>query len=140
MSDAKKPQLKFRLLQGSHAEEKVPGDPNTLTMYRQGDVFFSSSDLSVLNSPGSTKFERIHDDKPIPAAPPPVVATAQGTAVASSSATPVTKAEPKGVDIGPTLESMTLEELRRHAADEEIDVAKLKTKDEVVKAIKAATR
>ncbi len=90
------------------------------------DVFDSRSDLTKMNAPGfSPKFELV---------PPgtPLYCSADGPPPASEEAT--SPYQP-GNSVADTVRSMNLEELKKYAAEEEIDLTKCKNKDEMVKVI-----
>lgn len=125
---------KFRVLAGKHCEGKTPeGKPK---VYVKGDVVDSKSDLSRLNPPGfPPKFERVEDDgRPSPAPAVPVqTLSPTPTPVHATSPLP---AAPKTVPDG--LDKLSLKELQDLAASEEIDLKGAKTRDEVLRAVRAA--
>lgn len=101
---------KYRLTQGTHYENE--------TKYIAGQIVESKRDLTLFNHPGSVRFEKVGEDakdNPIPQAP----TTKQSGA-------------------HETLLSMSVEELKQMAAEEEIDLGKAKTKSEIVDAISKA--
>ena len=106
---------KFRLLHGTHFHGGK--------QYNPGDPVEADSDLcKKFNTPGDLpRFERLPDDAPLTATP--TLAPTESVAAPAED----------------TLDSMTVEELREWAASEEIDVRGAKTKEQLVKAIRAAT-
>lgn len=83
--------------------------------YKQGDVFDSDEDL--VKRFGHQKFERVYSEV---------------------THKPVEKSDKASDKSDDGLESMTLEELRKFAEGEEIDLGKATRKDEIIKAIRAA--
>ena len=110
---------KFKLLSGRHTENDPTGKIDPVTKlpvsvtYKAGDVFASKSDLDKRfnQPPMSIKFERIHETP---------VAAAQQAAISD------------------TLDAMTVEELKAYAESEELSLGKAKTREEMVKVLRAA--
>lgn len=115
---------KYRVMSGRHAQgiddrQVINGEPNPRygkpRIYLTGDVVESDTDLvRRFNSRDSIKFQRLTDDAPGSSwAPDPVNPDADG------------------------LTAMTVQELRAHAAAEEIDLAGATKKEDIIAAIRA---
>jgi hypothetical protein len=104
------------------------GNPTVPSSWQPSEVFEEDSDLvTMFNIPGSTKYERMPDDMPTGAVPQQV---APIPAVPMASGNPYT-------DYVTRLEAMTVDQLKQHADAEEINITGLKTKKEIVEAIKS---
>lgn len=112
---------KYRLLVGQHIqndpETKSESHPRGIEVtYNAGDTFVSDTLLEKFNSPGhSPKFERLQDDVK--------VETVQQAAITKH---------------GDPYDTMTVAQLQAHAAAEEIDVRRARTKDDIIRLIRAA--
>ncbi len=107
--------FRFRVLRGSHAEGGK--------VYKQGSIVDSKSDLRKHNRHNSQKFlfiSEVDEDTP------------------PAEEQEAEEQEKGRTDSDDTLESMTLSELRAHAAAEEIDTHSARTKAELIAAIRAA--
>ncbi len=102
---------RFKVLVGRHAEG---GE-----VYSAGDVVDSATDLNLMNSPGSVKFEQLHGDEPIEEA---IVADVAETAESKPDA----------------YNTMSVSELREYAAEEEIDLEGIRLKADIIEAIRSA--
>jgi len=104
------------------------GNPTVPSSWQPSEVFEEENDLvAMFNIPGSTKFEKMPDGTPVGSIPTPV---------APEPSAPLPTGNPFG-DYVARLESMTVEQLRQHADAEEINVTGLKTKKELVEALKS---
>jgi hypothetical protein len=118
----------FRLLRGQHAQGHYPqGHPKVGNpiVYEAGDIVESDADLLFLNGKvGSLgpKFEVVHDDR----------LHATDRVNLAKKEMPVDPASPQGDG----LDSFTLDELKQLAEDDEVDLGKAKTKEQVIKAIR----
>lgn len=102
----------FKLMHGNHSEDG-PSGPNH--RYTQGTVFYSKSDLLKHNQPGYIpKFVKVQDD---------------GTFAVDAPL------EANQLLKDPTLEQMSVEELKQHAQAEEIAVPDTDDKALLVDAI-----
>lgn len=130
---------KYRLLAGKHSqkEENPETKQKEVKIYKRGDVFESKHDLLKFNAgPGAMKFEKVEE-------PPPRAASR----AAAPPPEPPPPPEAKTIQPPPrnqqeyhaALDKMTEKDLRALAAEEEIDLKGAKTKEDIVKAIKAAT-
>lgn len=121
--EAKPKTMKHRLRPGVglHIANDAVGKER---VYKPGDVVESSSDLSQR---WPEKFERVFDDVP--------VSKGENSPGAGESNTSAPITPNNSVD---TFDAMTLDELRKFAAEEEIDIRSAKTKAEAIKLIKAA--
>lgn len=107
---------KYRLLVGQHIQNDV--ETKKEVTYNAGDTFVSESLLEKFNSSGhSPKFERLQDDVK--------VETLKEAAVAKH---------------GDPYDTMTVAELQAHAHEEEIDVRRARTKDDIIKLLRAADK
>ena len=110
----------FRIRTGMHRENK--------RSYRKGDVVVTNAELDVLhNSRLSTKFERLTNNELL-------------THLARVGADQVPESTSQAT--ANSLEKMTIEELKAHAADEEIDLkgVKLTDKKAIIAAIIAGSK
>jgi len=108
--------MKFKVLRGQHSEG---GET-----YRAGDVVDSASDLNRHNSPGAKKFEQLEGGvADVPSASPP--------------ATPAVEDEDSGEE-SDDLDDMTVVQLKTFAEEEEIDLAGVSRKDEILSTVRAA--
>jgi hypothetical protein len=115
--------MKFRLMQGKHAHgSKIDG---SLVVYRQGDIIESDVDLEKKLK---NKFQRVIDDA-MPTVRKPMVKTEDE---------PQLPKEEGESDPGDTLEAMTVSQLKKFAAEEEIDLGTATKKSEIVNTIRAA--
>jgi hypothetical protein len=97
---------KFKLLVGQHAEHG--------RVYKAGDIIETDYDLNRFNAPKAEKFQRITGEE----------------------AQAITQSQAAQAPVDETLESMTLQELRNLAAEEELDLGNAKTKAEIIAAIR----
>lgn len=110
--------MRFRLLRGTHSNGDRHPVTNKLITYRRGDVFDSPINLVAIH--GREKFEAVGND----------VAVTKVQSITPRSSEPLPQK-----DSGHTakeLEGMTLEELKRLAAEEEIDLGNLSKKNEII--------
>ena len=137
---------RFKILHGKHTQkEQVGTNPDGSPVFRpvtygrntpKGDVVDSPSDLvAKFNSPGSTKFELIpeparHYAPPVAAVAPTPVTLAQATAAAYT---------PPSKPLTDALDQMSVGDLKKFADSEEIDLKGARTKEEMIRAIRAAT-
>lgn len=114
---------KFRLVVGQHIQndpsgaKDADGRPISKT-YRQGDIVPSEKDLvQMFNAPGSVKFQRVFQDEE----------------EYTQSIAPAAK---------PTdgLEDLSVKELQRLAAEDEIDLRGAVKKDEIISAIRGSAK
>lgn len=134
--------FRFKLLAGKHAAKDEEG---LQKIYKKGDVIETDSDLSKLNSgPGYMKFERLYeegeseDEGTVKSVATPTKPQVQ-MAVADQPTVVKTTQPTVKTPTGPVkLESMTVEDLRSLAADEEVDLKNAKTKDEILRALRSA--
>lgn len=114
----------YEVIEGRHSE----GRGRTRKVYKRGDRVTTPVDLEKkLNRPGyPPKFRRVDGVLPSQKLGPPN----PGDPYPTQLPPPQTH----GMD---TLEAMTVEELRKYAAEEEIDLGPAKTKADILKAIKA---
>lgn len=114
--------MKFRILRGKHnqGERHPDGRP---VIYARNDVVESETDLCKLNAGMATKkFERVDDSTPL------TNPDAAGKSVPS----------PETVDPNEdTFNEMTVAELRQFAEQEEIDLGKARTKDEIIAVLRS---
>jgi hypothetical protein len=123
-----RPFQQFRLLVGTHCEGEKDED-NRLIMYKQGDIVETKSDLCAkFNSVGSVKFERIEtENAQLPLSKPVTQAPGGSVKTATPAANPID-----------TFEAMSVEELKKHAEQEEINLGKAATKPEIIKVLRSA--
>lgn len=139
-----KPVLRFEVLNGTHCgpdtyrrndngEYVSNGDGKH---YRKGEIVETTQDLSFLfdkdKDPNAKKFRRLYDTQEEETAETLRAKRAEIDAKLAALENP----QPVGADA--TIEAMTVEELRAFAASEEIDLGNAKTKDAILKAIRAA--
>lgn len=124
---------KFRVLSGRHCEGDRDPVTNKLIIYNQGEVFESKTDLDKrFNHPTGVKFERVSDATVVSRAP-----LAQAAAAGFNSA----EGAKKGTQPAFTsndLEVMTLDELKKLAAEEEVDLGGLTKKADIIARIQSA--
>lgn len=143
---------KFRLLDGLHTEEPTferdekgapiieNGTPRILKegrTFKKGDIIETDKNLHVIfdrigNPP---KFEEVHEDERIMTAQEK---RQKAEALLKEAADDELAAQLRKNTMNDVLDSMSVEDLRKHAASEEIDLGKAKSKDEILKVIKAA--
>ena len=125
--------MRFKVLEGKHIEgghndgkgNRVPG-----TVYSRGDVVETKDNLLRFNSGARRpKFEKLDDAAPI---------TQQSATPQAKPSTPHSPAVAvKNQMAFATLESMSVAELQKYCEGEEIDLGRAKSKDEILKVIKA---
>lgn len=116
---------RFKLMVGKHVEKGK--------VYRKGDIITTDDDLTRLNGgPGAMKFERLSAvEDPGSLLPRSVEGADRSHAIpAPARDNPVNK--------GANLDKMSLTDLQAYADEEEIDLKGAKTRDDVLKQIKAA--
>lgn len=120
----------YKLLAGLHSHSKIPGK-NKAHIYRKGDVFRSPTELEHLNQPPhSVKFARLPDNTVVPEES----AGVESSSPSSEESAQISKTQPNlSTD---TLDTMSVEELRRLAAEEEISLDGAKTKAQIIEAIR----
>lgn len=106
---------------------KAKDDPNYVPrllshIYKMNDVIETDEDLTVFNQPGSMKFELVD-------------AMGRPTLQETRTAPPQPQAQQPVSD---GLELMNVKDLRKHAAEEEIDLGDAKGKTEIIKKIREA--
>ncbi len=138
------------VVNGELVEKEVwvpPPEPPRTIIYRTGDVVESSCDLAKLfngDHGSSPKFELVHENGvPMTRQEGPITPeeiARRGLTQANVPVQTVNDAKTITAAVSPmaTLEHMTLDELRKHAAEEEIDLGKAKSKDEVLKVLRTA--
>lgn len=115
MADEKK-KFKFRLLAGHHCEGKKDPATNQLIRHKQGDVFESEIELDrKFNRPGCIKFERITGDVPVTVPSTPSQENKAGNGYSKEE-----------------LESLTVNELKKLAEEDSIDLTGASTKDQII--------
>ncbi len=137
MTVFKKTRLRERV--GPHTEAH-PSDPTLEVVVMPGQVFLAPEHRAQR---WHEKMEIMPDDMPV--SPDLFIRQKNaGPGVVPPTPEPKTRAE-KVLDKGAqaaavmgTVEAMTLEELRKFAADESIDLGKSKNRDEALKIVKAA--
>lgn len=120
--------MKFRVLAGKHAEKDKEG---TLRVYSRGEVVDSKSDLSKLNSRGAEKFEKIDE---------PSVKANPGTPAAQLHGRPPVADVPRDEltkRLHADLDKMSNDQLKKYAETEEVDLKGAKTREEMLKVLKA---
>lgn len=125
---------KFRVLRGTFSM-KVNGQRPPV-IYQKGEVFETArTDLLARNNPpgGKPRLEPVPDSTPVTPAKPGIRARSARKAQEAEPARP--PASPPDAD---TYDSMTVEQLRAHAAAEEITLGAAKTKAEIIAALRAA--
>lgn len=130
---------KFRLLHGNHCENERDPNTNELVKYKAGDIFFSPQPLDKMhNSPGSIKFEPVSDGTLVTRHPVAKAATAgfngepekiEADSISNTSQPMFSTAE---------LERMNVEELKKFAAEEEIDLGTASKKADIIARIQSA--
>jgi hypothetical protein len=127
---------RFRLKRSQHCDN----DPHTgkNTVYVKGDVFDSDKDLLKENraTPDKDRFELVSSDTPMHYAGCPLTRKEQKEGKTLTT-TPSTVVNPSAAE--DTFSSMTLDELKKFAQAEDINLGKAKSKDEVLAVIRAAT-
>lgn len=150
MTAATTPTMKFKLLRGQH-NRKDPNNPKLRIKYRAGDIIESKTDLA---RKFGSRYQRVIEDVPsvsqaaqagfntIYAAQPNespektiAALRAKANELEAQLKNPKNLQKTGAVD---TLTNMKLEELRKFAQDEEIDLKNAKTRDEVLAIIRAA--
>lgn len=147
----------YRLLQGEHIGFNV--DTNKEHRWRQGEIIRTNCDLSELNPPPPLmpKFELLHEARYDPVRPQPGPARPDGAATNSpvadaaragfdnhgdsGKAPSKPKVDPgnRGHTLNDTLELMTVNELKKHAEEEEIPLPPTaKSKEDILKVIRSA--
>ena len=109
--------MKFKILRGTHSNGERHPQTNKLITYRAGDIFESITDLVKLH--GREKFERAADNAVLSRTPLKVNATETPHQEASA----YTAKE---------LEGMSVDELKRLANEEEIDIGNLNKKNDII--------
>lgn len=132
MVEATATKQRWQIIAGSHSDDYVepidPKDPNRLRtpkIYRAGDVFDSVCDLSKQNSPGCIKFRKVDPSTPL-SNPYDTPAKVKGSSEAPIN--PNLSVD----DRRQTYETMTVDALRRHAAEEEIDLGDATKKSDII--------
>lgn len=124
---------RFRLKRAQHCDT----DPHTgkNTVYVKGDVFDSDKDLLRENrsNPDKDRFELVSSDTPMHYNGCPLTRKEQK----EGKTTTPTVVNPTAAE--DTFSSMTLDELKKFAQAEDINLGKAKSKDEVLAVIRAAT-
>lgn len=112
----RKPVGRYMVLAGAHYEGGK--------QYVPGDIVDSMTDLNRLNGPGmKPKFKQVKDSRD------------EEQARTQVSVAPAVQQKETSDGILGTLEGMTVSDLRKLAAEEEIDLGDAKTKEELVKVI-----
>jgi len=108
----------FKVLQGSHWENKQ--------MYRKNDIIVTNVELDVIHKSSPPRFKRLTSQELL----------AHMARIGSDQ-----QSDSSPVDVN-SLEKMSIEELKSHAADEEIDLkgVKLTDKKAIIAAILAAAK
>lgn len=139
---------KYKLTKGKHTDRQGPygpldlnGNPRrTLRTFKAGDVFESNTNLAeVFNTSNSVKFEPLEDNHPVPKAnllPNDTPQTKPSAAPALSPAPAPTP--PPAAEVDDTLDTMTVAELKKFAAEEDIDLAGATTKADILATIRAS--
>lgn len=132
--------MRFKVLEGQHIEgghwtsdgKRVKGK-----VYKRGDEVVTNDDLSRFNhGTRRPKFERLPDIQE---------AAEQGFHRGNTATLPeqktqaVVQAKPQPKLNFSALEAMNVKQLQDHAAAEEIELGQAKTKEEILKVIKAAS-
>lgn len=138
---------RYRLIQGFHIGPD-PIDPSQNKTYDAGNpelnIVESPTDLTFMNVPGfKPKFELVAEHgEVVPSGAyvfDPSKETVEQFAERMKAAMTVNPGMPVPSPVQPTtnLESMSVEQLRRYAEEEEINVGKASTKEQLLTAIKA---
>jgi hypothetical protein len=129
--------MKFKVLMGSYQAPSVqtPEGHTYPVVYNPGSVVESSLDLArKFNSPGAKKFQRLPDDVPV------FVAPAEGkTAKEDDTEIPGTIPSPPEPEVGEVLMSLSVPELREEAEAAGVSLRGLRTKAEIVAALRENT-
>lgn len=121
----------FRVVNGSHSNGERDPATGKLITYKKGEVFESKHDLvKTHNSNVSVKFERMPEGA-LPSRSPVAQAAIAG---ASQALTPPGKSAFGSAE----LEVLTIEELKKLAEQEEIDLGKLTSKKDIIARIQSA--
>jgi hypothetical protein len=133
------PRYRFRLLSGTHHEAKWdmtsrPSIDRGRTYY-QGEVIETDNDLSIFNGRGtaSPKFALLSPETETVAE-----AAARGFNTIHKNAPTKSPPEPAGPSNKDMLDTMTVNELRKFAEDEEIELGDAKTKEQILKVVREA--
>lgn len=120
---------RFRVLRGS-LSQKEPGS-RVPTIYNRGEVFQTSRNLEIQNIPGAPpRFEQVPITTPLTVKTPGI----RGKVSSGESELPSSpQSQPSD-----TLDTMSIEDLRKHAAAEEIDLRGAKTKADIINVIRAS--
>lgn len=111
--------MKFKVVAGYHCEGERHPVTGKLISYGPGEIIESQIDLVKLH--GREKFEPVSSDVPV---------TRRSTTTAPQQTNPPSQKE--SGHTAKELEGMTLEELKRLAAEEEIDLGNLSKKNEII--------
>lgn len=136
---------KFRVLAGVHSEGYSQGGrPLVFKSQRAGgatggDVANSDVDLCKLNKGGCLKFERVSDSVPETYKDhgAPADGIIQSVLTADASAAPSPTPAPSSAAADPFAD-MSVEELRKLAAEEEVDLGKAAKRDDIVAILRKA--
>ena len=154
--------MRFRVLQGLHIDTD-PKNPKEDKIYAPGEIVVTPQDLiQRYNAPGSIKFERVDeyavqqnynplhrrpDETPeqyrarmsdlanaaLEAATSATTSSSQGVDASGDESVESLSASPEQI-----LESMTVDELLKHAQEEEIDLQGATKKKDIIRVIKSA--
>lgn len=113
--------MKFKVLRGTCCLGERDTKTNKLVTYRQGNIIETNTDLVALH--GREKFEKMPDDTPV------TRTSAKATSTSPQETSGYTAKE---------LEGMSVEELKRLAAEEEIDLGNLSKKNDIIARIVSA--
>lgn len=114
---------RWQVVAGSHIENDLEGNE---AVYSQGTKFWSKNDLSKFNGPGAVKFELI--EKKVVDDPRREVSLAP----AAPESLPSSPAQVSGME---TFNSMTVQELKKWAESEEVELGAAKSKEQILQAI-----
>lgn len=134
---AKKPRVKkrWKLLAGLHAEGFVDSDTDLPVqqreqkIYEAGDIFDSECDLDASNAPGCMKFIEVGFGT--------ALKNKYDTPPKESAAKPTTSSqeEPVGDSRRATLEALTVQELRKVASEEGVELGNASRKEDIIQAL-----
>ncbi len=148
---------KFKVLAGDHIELAPPGPDGKVPLtndgrlkqvkYIPGDIFETATDLLEKHHIDGfpDKFERIHETYVINETPGQRLTRLRAELAEAEKAVPPPSAPSTTVaspvhDLVPELRAMSLKDLQAWAAEEEIDLKGVKSKEEALKVIEAALK
>lgn len=148
--------MRFRLMAGTYIDPKgdkhAANDPKTCIIESDVDLVRKFGAKFAMMEGGGKNQQVWNEDKEtfaefaarmakqgkVPSASPAPVATAPAVSEEPKAAADAQPRSPKDEEFERTLNEMTLDQLRKHAEDEEIDLKGAKHKADVLKAILAA--